>query len=332
MQNSDISIAINGLGRMGRATLRAAIRRGFRVKALNDIADWNILSYLIEFDSVHGSLPYPVVLKGNKLYINNQEILLSNAESKDSLNFGEVDVVIESSGKFLDTHSTRHHLDKGAKKVIISAPPKDDTKTFVFGVNHKSYNGENIISNGSCTTNCIAPICFIMQKHYGIQSASMTTIHSYTNDQNLTDNAHRNDLRRSRAAAQNIIPTTTGAALGLKRVIPEMEGKIHGQSLRVPVIDVSMADLNFYLQKDVEIKEVHDVMESYMRGDMKGILCFDEKYRVSSDFLGSEYSSIVAKDLSIKVGKMIKIMAWYDNEIGFANRLLDICRYIKSFI
>lgn len=346
-------ICINGLGRMGRTILRQALLRGHTIKAINDVASFEILAYLIKFDSTHGEFKGDVRLdsieskstdskniesnlqdstkidsKTQKLIINNQEITITNHTNPELINFGECDIVIESSGKFLDSKSVEHHLKKGAKKVIISAPAKDSTKTFVLGVNHKQYAGEPIISNASCTTNCIAPLCFILDKHFGIESAAMTTIHSYTNDQNLLDNAHRSDKRRSRAAASNIIPTTTGAAIGLKRVLPQLEGKIHGQSLRVPVIDVSMADLNFYLRDDFSVESVHNLFSKYAQDSMKGILNMDTQYRVSSDFLGSTFSSIVAIDLTLKIGKMLKIMSWYDNESGYANRILDLGEYV----
>ncbi|RDU66070.1 type I glyceraldehyde-3-phosphate dehydrogenase [Helicobacter didelphidarum] len=326
-----MTLGINGLGRMGRTILRIALQRGHTIKAMNDIAKWEILTYLIEFDTAHGNFNGDLRLENNILFANQQAIQLSNHVNSQDIDFGEVDIVIESSGKFLTSESVSHHLAKGAKKIIISAPAHDNTPTFVLGVNHKYYQGEQIISNASCTTNCIAPICFILEKHYGIISATMTTIHSYTNDQNLLDNAHRVDKRRSRAAANNIIPTTTGAAIGLKRVLPNLEGKIHGQSLRIPVIDVSMADLNFYLQKQTDKDEVHTLLESYAQNSMRNILTLDTKYRVSSDFLGSSYSSIVAKDLSLQVGNMIKIMSWYDNETGYANRILDMAEFISTF-
>ncbi len=326
-----MTLGINGLGRMGRTILRQAIKRGYTIKALNDIAKWDILAYLIEFDSAHGTLQGNIKAQDGILSLCDQTIQLSNYQNPKDIHFGEVDIVIESSGQFLTTESVKHHLQKGAKKVIISAPPQDDTKTFVFGVNHLDYHGESIISNASCTTNCIAPICAILDKHYGIVSATMTTIHSYTNDQNLLDNAHRSDKRRSRAAANNIIPTTTGAAIGLKRVLPALEGKIHGQSVRVPVIDVSMADLNFYLKQTADLHSIHALLESYAHGSMQQILTLDTQYRVSSDFLGSTYSSIVAKDLSVQVGNMLKIMAWYDNESGYANRILDMAAFIHKY-
>lgn len=324
-------LGINGLGRMGRTILRLAIQRGHTIKVLNDIASWEILSYLIEFDSTHGGFDAKVTLDNNILYLNNQAIQVSNHRESALIDFGEIDVAIESSGKFLTSESVANHLKHGAKKVIISAPSIDDTPTFVLGVNHLDYSGENIISNASCTTNCIAPICFILDKHFGITSAMMTTIHSYTNDQNLLDNAHKNDKRRSRAAANNIIPTTTGAAIGLRKVLPNLAGKIHGQSLRVPIVDVSIADLNFYLQKKVDIHEIHEVLESYANTSMSNILTLDTKYRVSSDFLGSSYSSIVARDLSLQIDNMIKIMSWYDNETGYANRILDMAEFICKY-
>ncbi len=325
-----MTLGINGLGRMGRTILRKAIDRGYTINLLNDIAKWEILSYLIEFDSTHGNFEGNIKLDGDFLYINQQKIKVSNYLNPDDICCDDIDILIESSGKFLTTDSVECYLRNGAKKVIISAPTHDDTPTFVLGVNHLKYKNEKIISNASCTTNCIAPICAILDKHYGILNATMTTIHSYTNDQNLLDNAHKNDKRRSRAAASNIIPTTTGAAIGLKRVLPNLDGKIHGQSLRVPVIDVSMADLNFYLNKSTDIQEIHELLESYAHSSMQGILTIDTKYRVSSDFLGSSYSSIVARDLSLQVGNMIKIMSWYDNESGYANRILDIAEFIHN--
>lgn len=339
-----MTIGINGLGRMGRTILREALRRGHEIKAMNDVAKWEILAYLIEFDSTHGGLqntilqstlqdsnPNIIKINNNHLIINNQNIRITNHANPADIDFGECDIVIESSGKFLDSKSVSHHLQKGAKRVIISAPPKDATPTFVLGVNHTQYSGERVISNASCTTNCIAPLCYILDKHFGIESGLMSTIHSYTNDQNLLDNAHRSDLRRSRAAASNIIPTSTGAALGLKRVLPHLEGKIHGQSLRVPVIDVSMADLSFYLRDEFSVEGVHELFGRYAEDSMRGILSIDTQYRVSSDFLGSRFSSIVARDLTLKVGKMLKIMSWYDNESGYANRILDLGEYISGY-
>ncbi|RDU60860.1 type I glyceraldehyde-3-phosphate dehydrogenase [Helicobacter sp. MIT 14-3879] len=345
-------LGINGLGRMGRTILRLALRRGHTIKILNDVAKWEILAYLINFDTTHGSLgnrcechvfyegttqKLKIVYTDKENQEVEQDIIVRNAANPRDIDFGEnnnnqaqdIDVMIESSGKFLDSSSLACYLTKGVRKVIMSAPPRDNTPTFVLGVNAHHYNGEKIISNASCTTNCIAPICFILDKHYGIENAVMTTIHSYTNDQNLLDNAHRFDKRRSRSAPNNIIPTSTGAAIGLKKVLPSMEGKIHGQSLRVPVADVSMADLSFYLREEVNLDSLHELLESYAKDSMAGILSLDTKERVSSDFLGSSYSSIIAQDLSIKIGKLVKIMSWYDNETGYANRILDMAEFIN---
>ena len=334
-----MTLGINGLGRMGRTILRQALRRGYEIKLLNDIAAWDLLAYLIAFDSTHGSLTeefdYRLCIEGEEKFLafspkegEDIKIRLSNSPSPASINCDGLDVMIEASGKFLDSKSLACYLEAGAKKVILSAPPIDDTPTFVLGVNAKDYRGEKIISNASCTTNCIAPLCHILDKHYGIEVALMTTVHSYTNDQNLLDYAHHSDKRRSRAAPTNIIPTSTGAAIGLKRVLPNMEGKIQGQSLRVPVMDVSMADLSFYLKEEVGLDSIHALLESYAQGSMKGILSLDTRERVSSDFLGSSYSSIVALDLSLKVGRLVKLMAWYDNETGYANRILDLAELV----
>lgn len=342
-----MTLGINGLGRMGRTILRLALQRGHTIKILNDIAKWEILCYLINFDSSHGVLDnqYEFLLESDDCALHimpkhkntnstneaiEQHIHLSNEPSPESIKC-DVDVMIESSGKFLDSNSLSCYLHNGAKKVILSAPSKDCIPTFVLGVNSSEYSGQKIISNASCTTNCIAPICHILDMHYGIDKALMTTVHSYTNDQSLLDNAHRYDKRRSRSAPNNIIPTSTGAAIGLKSVLPNMADKIHGQSLRVPVADVSMADLSFYMSKEVKLDDIHKLLESYAMDSMMGILSIDTKHRVSSDFIGSSYSSIVAKDLSIQVGKLVKIMSWYDNESGYANRILDMAEFIHNF-
>ncbi|RDU73111.1 type I glyceraldehyde-3-phosphate dehydrogenase [Helicobacter aurati] len=339
-----MTLGINGLGRMGRTILRLALQRGHTIKILNDIAKWDILCYLINFDTTHGNLlNYECVmvdnngeqvlrfLSINEAYQTQPLIRVSNFANTQHIDCSDVDVMIESSGKFLDSDTLTHYLTNGAKKVILSAPARDNMPTFVLGVNAHDYKGEKIISNASCTTNCIAPICYILDKHYCIEHAVMTTIHSYTNDQNLLDNAHRFEKRRSRSAPNNIIPTSTGAALGLKRVLPNMEGKIHGQSLRVPVADVSMADLSFYIREEVSLDSLHQLLESYAKDSMAGILSLDTKERVSSDFLGSSYSSVIAQDLSIKIGKLVKLMSWYDNETGYANRILDMAELIDTF-
>lgn len=296
---------------------------------INDIGSWDILHYLFQRDSVHGGLWENVSLHQNKMMFQNQEIMLFNSKDSQDLDFGEVDVVIEASGKYLTQEASKHHLKKGAKKVILSAPALDDTPTFVLGVNHQDYQNQPIISNASCTTNAIAPICKILDAHFGIESGILTTIHSYTNDQNLLDNVHHSDKRRSRAAAINIIPTSTGSAKALHRVLPNLKGKLHGHSVRVPVADVSMIDLNLKLKKSLEIASLYALFEEYSKHQMKGILSIDENYGVSSDFIGDASSVIVAKDLSFVVADShLKVMGWYDNEWGYANRIVEMARWI----
>lgn len=326
-----IKIAINGFGRLGRSIARViSLRDDMQLIAINDPSSWDILSYLLEHDSTHKAFPKKIVFENQKLSIENQEIYTFNESNPDKLDFSDADVVIESSGKFLLENQLTHHLQKGVKKVILSAPSLDSMPTFVLGVNHTKYNNEPIISNGSCTTNCLAPICHILDEHFGILSGNIITIHSYTNDQNLLDSAHRSDKRRSRAAATNIIPTTTGAAKNLHRVLPNLKDKLHGHSIRVPVCNVSMLDLNINLSKSPSIDEIHMLFENYKNTSLKGILDIDEKFGVSTDFMGNPHSCIIAKDLSFNIDNFLKIMAWYDNEWGYSNRIVELAKYIMS--
>lgn len=325
-----LRVAINGFGRMGRSIARVLLQNpSFELVGINDVSSWDVLSYLFSHDTIHRKLPHTLALEGNTLYVDNAPISLYSYSNPQELDFGEVDVVIESSGRFLTQELTSHHLRKGAKRVILSAPSLDDTPTFVLGVNAKDYQGESIISNASCTTNALAPICKIIDTHLGIESGILSTIHSYTNDQNLLDNAHRSDFRRSRCAGLNIIPTSTGSAKALHRVLPNLKGKMHGHSLRVPVADVSMVDLALKVSKKTTQEELNTLFESYIQGEMKGILGFDEEFRVSSDFIGNPLSAIIAKDLSFVLqDNHLKIMAWYDNEWGYANRIVEMARFI----
>ncbi|WP_027327747.1 type I glyceraldehyde-3-phosphate dehydrogenase [Helicobacter pametensis] len=326
-----MKIALNGFGRLGRSIARVIMQTpGVKLTRINDIASWEILHYLFQRDSVHGQLDQDVRLFQDRLVYEDSEILLSCVKDQDELNFGEVDVVIEASGKFLTQETISHHLQKGAKKVILSAPPMDeDMPIFVLGVNHQSYQGQTILSNASCTTNAIAPICQIVDEHFGIESGILTTIHSYTNDQNLLDHAHRSDKRRSRAAGVNIIPTSTGSARALYRVLPSLKDKMHGHSVRVPVPDVSMIDLSLRVSKEVKIENLHEIFEHYASTSLRGILSFDENYGVSSDFIGNPSSVILAKDLSFVVADThLKLMGWYDNEWGYANRIVEMARWV----
>lgn len=324
-----LRIAINGFGRLGRCIARViSLRDDVELVGINDPCDFEILSYLLRLDSTHGAFLKEVRYEENRLFIDGKEVSISNYSDPMDVDFGEVDIVIESSGKFLDTKSISHHLKKGAKKVILSAPSIDDMPTFVMGVNEHDYNGERVVSNASCTTNCLAPLCKILDSHFGIKEGVITTIHSYTFDQKLLDNAHATDKRRSRAAALNIIPTTTGAAKNLYRVLPDLKGKLHGHSVRVPVADVSMLDLSIRLAHPLE--NLNELLRQYADKEMKGILKVDDGYGVSSDFLGDSHSCIVASDLSFSVGEMAKIMAWYDNEWGYSNRIIDLACYISA--
>lgn len=325
-----IKIAINGFGRLGRSIARVILQsKNVELVALNDVSNWKVLHYLFCNDTIHKALPYEVEFNEGYFGVGGRKIILSNFENPCDIDFGSVDVVVESTGKFLTQEFASHYLRKGAKKVILSAPALDDTHTFVLGVNDQEYRGESIISNASCTTNALAPICKILDTHFGIESGILSTIHSYTNDQNLLDNAHRSDFRRSRCAGLNIIPTSTGSAKALYRVLPNLKGKMHGHSLRVPVADVSMVDLGVRVKKVLEIERLNEIFEEYMHKEMKGIIGFDEKYKVSSDFIGNPLSAIIAKDLTfILQEKHLKIMAWYDNEWGYANRIVEMAKRI----
>lgn len=325
-----MKIALNGFGRLGRCIARVILRtQGMKLVGINDIGSWDILHYLFQRDSIHGELQEDVKLCQNAMIFNEQKIALLNAKDSQNLDFGEVDVIIEASGKYLTQEAVKHHLNKGAKKVILSAPALDDTPTFVLGVNHQDYQNQSIISNASCTTNAIAPICKILDSHFCIESGILTTIHSYTNDQNLLDHVHHSDKRRSRAAGINIIPTTTGSAKALYRVLPNLKGKLHGHSVRVPVADVSMIDFNLKLKKSLEIASLHSLFEQYSRSDMKGILSIDDNYGVSSDFVHNSSSVVIARDLNFVVtASHLKVVGWYDNEWGYANRIVEMARWI----
>ncbi|PAF47741.1 type I glyceraldehyde-3-phosphate dehydrogenase [Helicobacter sp. 12S02634-8] len=328
-----LKIAINGFGRLGRSIARViASRDDVELVGINDTSDWEMLAYLLEHDSTHGRFPKPIAYEEGKLSINNQVVQTFSSTHSDGLDFSScgAEVVIESSGKFLTQQEVKHHLQKGIKKVILSAPATDgNTPTFVIGVNAHLYAGQPIVSNASCTTHCLAPICDVLHQNFGIQSGILTTIHSYTNDQNLLDSAHKKDKRRARAAALNIIPTTTGAAKSIYKVLPELKGKLDGHSVRVPIIDVSMVDLNLALETSTSAQAINDALYEASQTRLKGILDIDEKYGVSTDFLNNPHSSIVAKDLTFTIGKMAKIMAWYDNEWGYANRIIDLAVLIS---
>mgnify|MGYP002706537198 FL=1 len=327
-----IKIAINGFGRIGRCASRIVLNDpNYELCIINDTGERKMTRYLLKYDSVHGEFNQEVdIIDDDYISISGKKIRVYSTREISDMDLSGIDVVLECTGKFLTTQKCEAYLKQGAKKVIMSAPAKDDTPTFVLGVNHQKYNGEAIISNASCTTNCLGPVARVLDDNFGIQKGLMTTIHAYTNGQSLVDVKCR-DLRRSRAAAQNIIPTSTGAAKAMKLVMPNLDGKLHGQSVRVPVANVSMVDLTAVLNKSTSKDELTQVFINAAKTSLKGIMLVDFDERVSSDFYTCAYSSIVAADLlQVICGDMVKIMAWYDNEWGYSARLVEMAGFINS--
>jgi glyceraldehyde 3-phosphate dehydrogenase len=331
-----LKIAINGFGRIGRCVTRIASKRDdIEIVAINDLTDIDMMVYLLQHDSVHGIFDVNVEkIDEEHIAIDSQKIKIFSQADPKALRFADcgAQMVLECTGLFLTSEIAQTHLEKGIEKVLLSAPAQDEvTPTFVMGVNEKLYAGEKIISNASCTTNCLAPIAKILDDAFGIEKGLMTTIHSYTNDQNLLDVKHTRDRRRSRAAAVNMIPTTTGAAKAINRVMPQLEGKLHGQSVRVPTPDVSMMDLNVIISKETTEEELKALFNEQAATAFKGILLVDKEMRVSQDFVGCNYSSVVAEDLiQVIGGNMVKVMSWYDNEWGYSSRLLDMALHISK--
>lgn len=330
-----LKIAINGFGRIGRCVARiAATRDDVEVVAINDTASMDMMLYLLKNDSVHGTFGAEVVqVDADHIAINGQKIRVFSDRDPKNLKFADcgADMVLECTGVFLSQNDAQVHIDNGVKKVLFSAPAKDDTPTFVIGVNEHLYAGQSIVSNASCTTNCLGPIAKVLDDAFGIEKGLMTTIHSYTNDQNILDVKHSKDKRRARAGAINMIPTTTGAAKAIGLVLPQLKGKLHGQSVRVPTPNVSMVDLNVIVKRKVTKEEVTAAFNTAAQTTLKGIILMDKEMRVSQDFVGCAYSSIVAEDLTQVIdGDMVKIMAWYDNEWGYSTRLIDMALHISK--
>ncbi|WP_200762706.1 type I glyceraldehyde-3-phosphate dehydrogenase [Nitrosophilus alvini] len=330
-----VKVAVNGFGRIGRSVARIIAKRDdIELVAINDLASMEMIEYLLKYDSVHGIFDEDVeILDESFLKIGNSKVKVFSDRDPENLRFADygAEIVLECTGVFLTREQARAHIDNGAKKVIFSAPAKDDTPTYVIGVNEHNYNGEKIISNASCTTNCLGPVAKVLDDAFGIEKGLMTTIHSYTNDQNILDVKHRKDKRRARAAAVNMIPTTTGAAKAIGLVLPQLQGKMHGQSVRVPTPNVSMVDLNVIVKKDTSKEEINELFVQKSQNELKNILAVDNDYRVSQDFQGDPHSSIVALDLTqVICGNMVKVMAWYDNEWGYSNRLVDMAVYISE--
>ena len=333
-----IKVGINGFGRIGRNVLRIAQERlgsDIQIVAINARADANTLAHLFKYDSCYGIFNGDVEVKDNEtILINSNEVkILRNSDPAD-IPWGElgVDIVVESTGKFRDRESASKHLVAGAKKVIITAPAKGEDITVVLGVNEKDYDNEkhNIISNASCTTNCLAPFAKVLDEKFGIEEGLMTTIHAYTNDKQLLDKTHK-DLRRARAAAESMIPTTTGAAKAVAKVLPQLEGKLNGFSVRVPTPTVSLVDLVCTLKKGATIEEVNSALKEASEGELKGILGYCDLPLVSIDFRGDSRSSIIDALSTMAIGdKMFKVVSWYDNEWGYSTRTVDLVKYVAE--
>lgn len=330
-----VKVAINGFGRIGRLVLRTGFRnKEVEFVAVNDITDARTLAHLLKYDSIHGVLNAEVKAIGNSIEIDGKEIKIFATREPEALPWKAlgVDVILESTGKFTDRAGAEKHLMAGAKKVVISAPAINPDVTVVFGINQEEYDKAKhaIISMGSCTTNCLAPIVKILQEEFGVGYGLMTTVHAYTNDQVIQDEPHK-DLRRSRAAALSMIPTTTGAAKAIAEVIPEMKGKLDGISIRVPVPVVSLVDFVATLSKATSKDEVNAKFKEYAAGPMKGILRCSEEELVSHDFIGDPHSSIVdLPNTNVIGGKIVKVLSWYDNESGFANRMLELLSFVMK--
>ncbi|MCV3356510.1 MULTISPECIES: type I glyceraldehyde-3-phosphate dehydrogenase [Campylobacter] len=328
-----VKVAINGFGRIGRCVARIIMKRDdIELVAINDTTDIELTKYLFKYDTVHGVYDGSVENENDDLIIDNKKIKVLKSRNVADLDFAKygAQIVLECTGAHLTMEKCQGFLDHGVQKVIMSAPAKDKTPTYVLGVNAHEYKGENIISNASCTTNCLGPICRVLQDNFGIEKGLMTTIHAYTNGQSIID-AKARDKRRSRAAAQNIIPTSTGAAKAMKLVMPELDGKLHGQSMRVPVADVSTVDLTATLKKKVSKEEINEAFRKAAASNLKDILLVDDEERVSSDFITCSYGAIVASDLTqVICDDFVKVVAWYDNEWGYSSRLVDMAVFIAK--
>jgi len=332
-----IKVGINGFGRIGRNVFKALLKNysdELEVVAINDLTDASTLAHLLKYDSLYGIFDGKVEAKENSIIVNSKEIKIYAERDPKNIPWGKegVDIVLECTGLFRDAEKAKAHIEGGAKKVLISAPAKNEDITIVLGVNEEQYDSakHNIISNASCTTNCLAPFAKILDKEFGIVEGLMTTIHSYTNDQKILDAPH-SDLRRARAAAESMIPTTTGAAKAVALVLPQLKGKLNGMAVRVPTPTVSITDLVCTVAKDATIEEINAAFKKASENEMKGILGFSEEPLVSVDYRGDERSSIVDGLSTMVIGKrLVKVVSWYDNEWGYSNRLADLAKYVAD--
>ncbi len=331
-----IKVGINGFGRIGRNVLRAAVQNfgsDIEVVAINDLLEPDYLAYMLKFDSVHGRFDGEVSVDGDHLVVNGKRIRLTAERDPANLKWGDVgaDVVIESTGIFLSAEGAQKHIDAGAKKVIMSAPSKDATPMFVYGVNHEKYDGEAIISNASCTTNCLAPVAKVLNDKWGIKRGLMTTVHAATATQKTVDGPSAKDWRGGRGILENIIPSSTGAAKAVGKVIPELNGKLTGMSFRVPTSNVSVVDLTVELEKGASYEEICAEMKAQADGPLKGILGYTEDKVVATDFRGDARTSIFDVDAGIQLDDtFVKLVAWYDNEWGYSNKCLEMVRVVAG--
>ncbi len=333
-----VKVAINGFGRIGRLVARAMLAQrdtGLELVTINDLGDAKANAWLFKRDSVHGKWPGDVYAEGQDMVIDGKHIRVTAERDPANLPHRElgVDLVLECTGFFTDRASCQKHLDAGAKKVLISAPGKNVDLTVVYGVNHDKLSADHtIVSNASCTTNCLAPVAKVLHEEFGIERGLMTTVHAYTNDQKILDQIH-SDLRRARAAAMSIIPTTTGAARAVAEVLPELKGKLDGSAIRVPVPDVSLVDLTFTPKRDVTRDEINAVLKAAAEGKLKGVLDYTDEPLVSIDLMGSPASSTVdSLETSVLEGKLARVVSWYDNEWGFSNRMVDTAKAMAALI
>ncbi|MEY8019647.1 type I glyceraldehyde-3-phosphate dehydrogenase [Muriicola sp. SD30] len=329
-----INIGINGFGRIGRTLFRLLQGHpSIRVTAINDLADPITLAHLLKYDSIHGTFSKEIEARGNLLLVNGQEILMTQHDHPEKINWttAAVDLVVEATGKFKAKSDLNNHLTNGAKKVILAVPPEsDDIKMIVYGVNHKTLTAkDHIISNASCTTNNAAPMIKVIDDHWGVEQAYITTVHSFTSDQSLHDRPHR-DLRRARAATQSIIPTTTGAAKALTRIFPNLAEVIGGCGIRVPVPNGSLTDITLNVKKDTSIEEINDTFERLAANELKNVLFYTKDPIVSIDINNSCYSCTFDSMMTSVLGKMVKVIGWYDNETGYSSRIIDVIQFLES--
>ena len=330
-----IKIGINGFGRIGRMVFRAAVQNfsDIEIVAINDLLEPDYLAYMLSYDSVHGRFKGEVSIDNGTLIVNGKRIRLTAVKDPSELKWGEVgaDIVVESTGLFLTKETAQKHIDAGAKKVILSAPSKDDTPMFVFGVNDKTYAGQAIISNASCTTNCLAPVAKVLNDTFGIKRGLMTTVHATTATQKTVDGPSNKDWRGGRGILENIIPSSTGAAKAVGVVIPELNKKLTGMSFRVPTSDVSVIDLTVELIKEASYEDICNAMKAASQGAMKGVLGYTEDKVVSTDFRGEPMTSVFDADAGIALDRtFVKVVAWYDNEWGYSNKVLEMARVIAG--